>query len=109
MRKIIAGFAALLATLIVSAHAVSTNSNGQIIVVYTNGLGQVIETVVGQVGTTEVPVEAPVAQVLQINVGTTIDTTDFTPSGIGQLLIWTTSNKVYTATGVTTNDWTLLN
>lgn len=109
MKKIIVGFAALLVTLLVSAHAVTTNDVGQIIETYTNGLGQVFETVVGQVGTTEVPVAAPVAQVVQINVGTTVDTTDFVPSGIGQLLIWTTSNKVYTATGVTTNDWTLLN
>ena len=54
MKKSIVGFVALLVTLLVSAQAVSTNSNGQIIEVYTNGLGQVIETVVGYTGSATV-------------------------------------------------------
>lgn len=109
MKKIIVGFAALLVTLLVSAHAVSTNSNGQIIEVYTNGLGQVTETVVGQVGTTYVPVEVPRPQMVQLDRATVVDATDYTPSGIGQILIGITSNKVFISTGVTTNDWAAVN
>ena len=109
MKKIIVGFVALLVTLLVSAQAVTTNDVGQIIETYTNGLGQVFETVVGQVGTTEVPVAVPRPQMVLLDRATVVDATDYTPSGIGQILIGITSNKVFVSTGVTTNDWAAVN
>ena len=41
--------------------------------------------------------------------GATDVATTKTPAFIGQALIWTTSNKVFTAKGLTTNDWVGVN
>ena len=113
MKKILVG----LMVLVLGAGVVFATSTNT----YTNALGQVVTVVVLNDGTRTTTITQPVTVAaasrtvinlpgMQVSASAaTIDTTVFTPRDLGDFLLFTVSNTLYVATGVTTNDWTALN
>lgn len=86
----------------------------------TNRLGQVSTTTTGSDGvTTTITMGAGGASSVtsrtvsipgaQIDAAVYVDATLFTPRNYGDILIGITTGKVWVATGLTTNDWKILN
>lgn len=113
-KKVIVFLAAFLVT--VSAFAVrSTNSNTRVITdTYTNALGQVIEVAVGYASTTAQRTTVPMPLVTIIT-NANYASTSVTPLGFGAMLVCpnglvvgSSTGNVGVASGLTTNDWELL-
>ena len=106
--------AALAAVFLVGAGAALAAS-------YTNQLGQVFTITeshgVIAVASTPLPGYTSVAGPtlyggspgFRLDTNATVDVTTYTPRGYGDMIIGTTTQKVWIATGLTANDWVILN
>lgn len=102
MKKIIVALLSAMVTASVVYAATYTNQIGQVVTVGANGVVTSITdpTVPGSATNTVGALPG-----VQISTAITVDATQYSPRGIGDILIGTTSGRVFVATGVATSSW----
>lgn len=109
MKKTVVGIAVALMLAGVHVATALTNPQGQTIVTTTNAYGVVTTTITMANGAATVTNRTVLPQGAQIDAAVWVNSTLFTPRNYGDMLIGVTTGKVWIATGLTTNDWKLLN
>lgn len=89
--------------------ATVTNRQGQVSTTTSGSEGVTTTITIGANGASSVTSRTVNAIGAQIDAAAFVDATLFTPRNYGDVLIGITTGKVWVATGLTTNDWKILN
>jgi len=108
MNRIVIGLGAMLLVASMVLAGTVTNRMGQVITTTTSASG-VTTTITVANGAATVTNRTVAPQGCQIDAAAVVDATLFTPRNYGDMLVGITTGKVWVATGLTTNDWKILN